>query len=336
MKNKLFNYFLIASLATISLVACVKKEVTPLGNEGEQFLKIQEAPEAKIFSEPYTGVKPVALFSLIRSSANEAQAAKATNFKITAGTKADVDAYNTEHETDFELLPDSLYTMANGITKSGSTYTVPFASGDFAKEFTISLNGSKWDLSKKYAMKYTITDSAGVNLNEGNKEIMVLIAIANRWDGVYEVTDGTFTDVGNPAWRHVNIDYAAGGYAKQVYHLETLSATECIVYDATLYNNYYCVFGTGAPGYSGFGTFAAIFEFDPATNKVIKVTNAYGQDYGSNKRGGRLDPTGVNTWSAGILKIKYNMTQKANYAAAVAPNYVRATWDETWKRKSSR
>jgi hypothetical protein len=51
MKNKLFNYFLIASLATISLVACVKNEVTPLGNEGEQFLKIQEAPESKIFSE---------------------------------------------------------------------------------------------------------------------------------------------------------------------------------------------------------------------------------------------------------------------------------------------
>lgn len=334
MKNKLFNYFLIALLAATSLVACVKKEVTPLRNEGEQFLKIQEAPEAKIFSEPYSGPKAIALFSLIRSSANETQAAKTASFKITAGTQADVDAYNTENDSEFELLPDSLYTMANGITKSGSVYTVPFGAGDFAKEFTINLNGSKWDLSKKYAMKFTITDSAGVNLNEGNKEIMVLIAIANRWDGVYEVTEGTFVDVGNAAWRHVNLDIAQYGI-KQVYHLETLSATECIVYDATIYKNYYCVFGTNG-GYSGFGTFAAIFEFDPATNKVIKVTNAYGQDYGSNKRGGRLDPTGVNTWTAGTLKVKFNMTQKANYAAAVAPDYVRATWDETWKRKGSR
>jgi hypothetical protein len=224
--------------------------------------------------------------------------------------------------------------MATGITKSGSTYTVPFASGNFAKEFTINLNGSKWDLSKKYSMKYTITDSAGVNINEGNKEIMVFIAIANRWDGIYEVTDGTFTDVGNAAWRHVNLDIAQFGI-KQVYHLETISATECLVYDATIFESYYCVFGTNG-SYSGFGSFAAIFEFDLATNKLIKVTNAYGQDYGSNKRGGRLDPTGVNTWSAGTLKAKYNMTQKANYAAAVAPNYVRATWDETWKRKSGR
>jgi hypothetical protein len=334
MKNKLFNYFLIASLAAMSLVACVKKEVTPLRNEGEQFLKIQEAPEAKVFSEPYTGVKPVTLFSLIRSSANETQAAKATSFKITSGTQADVDAYNTENDTEYELLPDSLYTMATGITKSGSTYTVPFASGNFAKEFTINLNGSKWDLSKKYAMKYTITDSAGVNINEGNKEIMVFIAIANRWDGIYEVTDGTFTDVGNAALRHVNLDLAQYGI-KQVFHLETISATECIVYDATVFEDYICPFGTSG-GLSGFGSFAAIFEFDLATNKLIKVTNAYGQDYGSNKRGGRLDPTGVNTWSAGTLKAKYNMTQKANYAAAVAPNYVRATWDETWKRKSSR
>jgi hypothetical protein len=58
MKNKLFNYFLIASLAAVSLVACVKNEVTSLGNEGEQFLKIQEGPEAKMCSERYSGGKP--------------------------------------------------------------------------------------------------------------------------------------------------------------------------------------------------------------------------------------------------------------------------------------
>ena len=69
---------------------------------------------------------------------------------------------------------------------------------------------------------------------------------------------------------------------------------------------------------------------------MIKVTNAYGQDYGGNKRSGRLDPTGVNKWADGTLQIKFNMIQKANYAAAVAPDYVRATWDETWKRKGSR
>ncbi len=334
MKNKLFNYILLALLASTTLVACVKQEVAPLGDKGEQLLKIQEAPEAKIFSEPYSGEKVISLFSLIRSSANATQAAKTASFNVTAGTLADVTAYNTENDTDYELLPDSLFTVAGGITKSGSVYTIPFASGDFTKEFQINLNGSKWDLSKKYAMKFTITDSAGVNLNEGNKEIMVLIAIANRWDGIYEVTEGTFTDVGNAAWRHVNLDIAQFGI-KQVYHLETISATECLVYDATIFNGYYCVFGTNG-SYSGFGSFAAIFEFDPATNNVVRVTNAYGQDYGSNKRGGRLDPTGVNTWSNGTLKIKYNMTQKANYAAAVAPNYVRATWDETWKKKSGR
>lgn len=338
MKYNFFKYALIALVASTSFVACVKKEVTPLKDEGSQFLKIEEAPENKIFSEPYTGVKPMTLFSLIRTSANQSQAAKAHTFKITSGTAADVTAYNTANGTDFELLPDSLYTMANGIVKSGSVYTVSFAANDFAKEFTISLNGSKWNLSKKYAMKFTITDSAGVNLNEGHKEIMVLIAIANRWDGVYEVTDGTFTDVLNPAWRHVNIDYAAGGYPKQVYNLETVSPTQCLVYDATLYDGYYCVFGTGAPGYSGFGSFAALIEFDPATNNIVSVTNAYGQGYSSNKRSGRLDPTGVNKWDAATqtMKIKYNMLQAANCASCAAPLYLRATWDETWKRKGSR
>lgn len=334
MKNKLINYFLIAFLASTSLVACVKQEVTPLGDKGEQLLKIQEAPEAKIFSEPYSGLKTFSLFSLIRSSANVAQASKTTSVKVTAGSASDITAYNTEHSTDYELLPDSLYTVTGGITKSGSVYTMLFTYGDFVQEFKINLNGSKWNLNKKYAMKFTITDSAGVNLNEGQKEIMVLIAIANRWDGVYEVTEGTFTDVGNPAWRHVNLDIASYGI-KQTYQLQTISATECAVYDATIFNGFYAVFGTNG-SYSGFGSFAPIFEFDPATNNVISVRNAYGQEFSANKRGGRLDPTGINNWSNGVLKIKFNMTQKANYAAAVAPNYIRATWDETWKRKSSR
>ena len=102
MKNKLFNYLLIAFLASTSLVACVKQEVTPLGDKGEQFLKIQEAPEANIFSEPYNGEKVFSLFSLIRSSANTTQAAKTASFKVTAGTLADVTAYNTTNGTDYE------------------------------------------------------------------------------------------------------------------------------------------------------------------------------------------------------------------------------------------
>jgi hypothetical protein len=263
MKNKLFNYFLIASLATISLVACVKNEVTPLGNEGEQFLKIQESPEAAIFSEPFSGTRPVKLFSLIRSSANETQAAKSANFKITAGTQADVDAYNTEHETDFELLPDSLYTMANGITKSGSTYTVPFASGDFEKQFTLSLNGSKWNLKKKYAMKYTVTDSAGVNLNEGAKNIMVLIAIANRWDGIYKLR-------GN----HTRVPYDFP-YSTTV-EMRTVGETSVAVYwpDAGDYGH---PIGTGIGTMSWYGNaIGPAFVFDPITNKVTSVYNQGG------------------------------------------------------------
>jgi hypothetical protein len=261
MKNKLFNYFLIASLAAMSLVACVKKEVTPLRNEGDQLLKIQEAPEAAIFSEPYSGVRTFKLFSLIRSSANETQAAKATSFKITAGNQADVDAYNTENDTEFELLPDSLYTMASGVTKSGSTYTIPFASGDFEKEFSIVLNGSKWDLKKKYAMKYTITDSAGVNLNEGNKEIMVLIAIANRWDGVYTLK-------GYHTRSPYNFPYST--------KVEMRTAGETAV--AMFWNlagAYGHPIGVGPDNDLSWygGGIAPVFVFDPVTDKVTNVYN---------------------------------------------------------------
>jgi hypothetical protein len=261
MKNKLFNYLLIAFLASTSLVACVKQEVTPLGDKGEQFLKIQEAPEANIFSEPYNGEKVFSLFSLIRSSANTTQAAKTASFKVTAGTLADVTAYNTTNGTDYELLPDSLYTMAGGFTKSGSVYTVPFAAGDFAQAFKINLNGSKWNLAKKYAMKYTITDSAGVNLNEGNKEIMVTIAIANKYDGVYKLK-------GN----HTRVPYDFP-YATTV-EMRTSGISSVAMY-WNLAGSFGHPIGTGVGALSWYGaSIAPVFTFDPITNLATDVYNA--------------------------------------------------------------
>ena len=85
---------------------------------------------------------------------------------------------------------------------------------------------------------------------------------------------------------------------------------------------------------AAYGGFSAIFEFDPATDRVIGVTNRAGQPNPANTRSGRLDPSGDNSRvSATVFKVKYNMLQPSVVAAA--PN-VRTTWDETWTRLGAR
>jgi hypothetical protein len=190
MKTKLLSLFTLAILVSVGFTACIKDELTPLTDQGEAFLKLAEAPENTIFFEPFTGSKLVSLFTISRDAANQNQLITAATVKLTFDPSK-ITAYNTAHGTNYEVLPDSLYTLAGGITKLGSVYTVPLVAGDFAKGFDINLNGSKWDLSRKYAMAFSITDSAGINISEGHKEVIALISIKNQYDGIYSVVSGS-------------------------------------------------------------------------------------------------------------------------------------------------
>ncbi|HYH15908.1 MAG TPA: DUF1735 domain-containing protein [Flavisolibacter sp.] len=197
MKLNLIKYFTLIAVLATAFTSCIKDSVDDLGDGGRTRLKFRQAPENNIFFDPFTDVKKVSVFDLRREASSEAELNKAVTVKLRANPAA-ITAYNTAHGTDFEVLPESMYTLAPGVTRNGDEYTVNFNSGEFAKELAVNIDGSKWDLSKRYALAFSIIDSAGIDLTEGRKSQITFFAIKNEWDGIYSVESGTVTRYTNP------------------------------------------------------------------------------------------------------------------------------------------
>lgn len=315
MKSSIF-YLLVL---TLGFASCIKKEVTPLADEGKTFVKILEDRANKIFLAPYTGIKSVPLFSVRRDANNSVNLEKSAAISMTR-IDALVTRYNAANGTDFEILPDSLYTIASYISRTGNSYNFTMNSGDFARDFAINLNGTKWDLTRKYALGFALTSVGAANVKAAGRDtVIALISVKNKYDGRYKIT-GTFSDVS-----------AVGATFSAAYPLEwelqTTGPSTCVVVD-----NYYL----GIPGYvfsnagslTYYGSFGLIVNFDLATDAIASVVNYYGQPAG-NTRSARLDPSGINAYNSNTkaINIKYFMVQPSVITAA--PN-IRSYFNETW------
>ena len=208
MKMNLSNYLLLLGVGSLFFTSCVKSDVEEVGNKGATIVKLLESPENKIFFEPFTNIRDVSLFSLRKDAATSSDLNTPTAVKVKLNPTLIAD-YNTANGSDFEVLPDSLYTLDPTIVKTGSSYTMTFNAGDFAKDFGIKLNGAKWDLAHKYALGFTIEDAGGKTINAEKKNVVALISIKNKWDGVY-VAHGTMVDVTNAGLTGIYDD--PGGY----------------------------------------------------------------------------------------------------------------------------
>lgn len=217
--------------------------------------------------------------------------------------------YNEEQEAHYDLIPATLYTLP-------TTVTIP--RGQRTATVALKVKSNSFDFSKSYVLPVQIKTASSGIISGNFGTILLSVSAKNKYDGIYS-SKGTMVDVTNAAFRHLS-----QADRSLEYSLETISATKCVVTDAGTPSH---VFWTGS-GLSAYGNFAAVFEFDPTTDKIISVTNFYGEPGPVQLRGGRLDPTGVNTYTAAskTIKVKYGMRQVASVAAA--PN-VRTTWDET-------
>lgn len=329
MKSTYLNKYVLLLGLVLSLTACIEDEVVPLTDQGTPLLKFQNGPQQSLFFLPFLESKKIKIFDL-RRDANSSKELQTTRTVVIQADSNLIKAYNKENDTEFELLPESIYALNSdpSIVKSGDKITITFGPGEFVKNLYINLDGSKWDLSKKFALAFKVLDAGGASLSSDRPSVLTTISIKNKYDGTYEVK-GTMVDVVNPALTHVNDYYFANGKPAIQLVLKTVSATKCALFDPVVWHDYFVPITSGGTAVSGYGTFAPIFEFDLNTDKVVDVTNYYGTP--SNTRGGRLDPTGaVNAYNSSnkTLTIKYNMTQRS--LVPVAP-HVRTTWDEVWK-----
>lgn len=175
---------LLGVVSSLLLVSCVKDDVTDTTTEGSTFVKLLQAPENQFFFEPFTEVKTLKLFSLRKDANSEAELNTPLMVKLKPEPTL-IANYNAANGSDFEMMPDSIYTLDPGNPKVGTLYEMNMSASQFAKEFTIKLNGAKWDLSKKYALGFVITDAGGKKVLDGMNEIIVTVSIKNQYDAVY-------------------------------------------------------------------------------------------------------------------------------------------------------
>jgi len=321
MKNKFLQYTLLGCMLMLLFSACRKDAFN--GKEtkesGKTFVYIEQAQTRNLFFDVFTDIKPVLMFTVRRDAASKADLQKA----VTVTLKSQSGVLTA---ADYTVLPASLYTLdpqpGVAIAANGDL-TLNFAAGDFVKNIIFNIDGSKVDLSKQYAMEYVITNFGGFSKQHtaaglSQDTILTTIAIKNMYDGNYDVT-GSYTDANLPA--------ATGVYPYNV-NFETISATTNDVFNVTL-GDYGFKFNVGDGTTSAYGSFSPEFTFDPATNKLTSVVNAYGQGSGSHHRSAKLDPSGVNAYdpASKTLKVKYIM---------VSDGVDRCHFDETYTYKGPR
>jgi hypothetical protein len=336
MKSSILAFLTLA----IGFTACIKKEVTPLKDEGSTFVKILGGSSpSSLLSNPIDFVstpQTIVVCDVRKDAANSADLSKSTTVTIKDDTAA-VRAMNP----NYVHLPSNFYTLTgSGVTKSGGmggNYTVSFNAGDFAKEIKITVpNAQLLNPSSLYALGFTITGVSADSKISFEKSLVVEIGAKNPWDGVYEMS-GTFTDVSNAAFVYIGA---------QQYSLVTISASKCVVRNDDL--------NGGIPGYifsnagSGtyYGSYGLVVGFDAATNKINEFYNYYGDPSlpatgggnpaagtgaplyaSSNARRAVLDPSGVNAVQSNKdILVKHWMVQPT-----VVPSGPRSLFNERWK-----
>ncbi|MFC0516019.1 BT_3987 domain-containing protein [Mucilaginibacter angelicae] len=198
-KNIFIKYLLVAGIASVAIFSGCRKETAAdkvggqAADNGISFVGFPDGLEQSHFFDPFTNIKTVDVFSIKRDAKSAADLQKDQTVVLKAIPDA-ITKYNDDNGTEYELLPTSLYTISSTkvtATTSGNL-NAKFAPGDFQNYFTIKLDGSKFDLTKKYALAYIISDAAGLSIHAASKDTLyTFFAIKNKYDGEYHST-GTF------------------------------------------------------------------------------------------------------------------------------------------------
>ncbi|MBM3415495.1 MAG: hypothetical protein FJY20_03410 [Bacteroidetes bacterium] len=345
----------------VAFASCIKKEVTPLKSEGTTIVKILGGgTPAEVKKNPIDFVstsQQILVCDIRKDAPNEAAANAATTVVIKDDTAA-VRAANPA----YLHFPAAWYTIQSDAAKvggMGGSWTFTFDNGDFAKQIYITIpNAQVLNPSALYGLGFTITSVSADSKISTQKSLVVEIGAKNNWDGIYAVT-GPMIDLVVPAlvqWNNNNATSPVGdpfpianGGAWEA-HLITTGGTECIVFDNTIWGTIGHPILNGG-GHSGYGSMGIVINFDPATNRVARIHNYYGDPTrggstalgnpqtgsgpplyaASNTRRIELDPSGVNAVQGNRdILIKYFMYHPSAIAG------VRTYFDELWKYRGPR
>jgi hypothetical protein len=223
-----------------------------------------------------------------------------------------VTAYNTANGTSLVALPAAQYSQP--------TLQVVIPKGQRTGQLKLTFaNAGAIDPTKLYAFGYTISSiqEAGYTIASNYKNFLLAVAIKNKYDGRYRVT-GTFVDLTNAAFTSVLPNEV------QLITSGPTSVTAYRVINGALLPAY--LFSNAGAG-TYYGNFGAVFNFNGTTNKLVSVTNFYGQP-SSNGRSAAIDPSGDAEGKNQFFPADHSI--KAKYFLLQPGSTVRSKFDETY------
>ncbi|TXH59248.1 MAG: DUF1735 domain-containing protein [Bacteroidia bacterium] len=317
MKSLNIKLMSVVTFSLLLLSSCLKDKgvedgkyslATGPGTEGKEYVTIPKATKAQVYAiEAKAGAQDVKLFDVSYDYVNMAEE------DITATLTVN-NALVTAENAETVIVPTNAYSIPS------PTVTIPRGKR-VSGTFTIKLTTDNMpDPTAVYGLGFTLSSvsKTGVQIPDNLKNIVCKFTVKNKYDGEYEVT-GSMVDAGSATLT---------GYFPFNYHLITAGATTVEGFDPEVWEDYFVPIRSGG-AVSGYGSFSPVFEFD-ANNKIIKVTNIYGQPAG-NGRYAELDPSGENSWDPATktIKVKFFMFQPASVPL---PNpRVKFDWTLTYK-----
>ncbi len=209
---------------------------------------------------------------------------------VTAGFALDtafLNSYDSLNSADFQLLPDSDYTVLNGWTRS-----IP--AGQRLDSMYVMYHLEKMDPAARYVLPITI-QNASLPIEQWN-HLLINPQVKNKYDGEYDliiktVGWGAFGIADGPP----ALDYGSLGMVT--------NGASALVFDT---GNQPAFTSTGSP--TGFGATNPQLTFDHVTNLLINVTNLTPDDgrgrmfqIDSTVMTSRWDPATRNIYAAYLM-----------------------------------
>lgn len=330
--KKIFNIkFLLIATVSLAFTSCLKERVGNIYTGGDNTLNVIEFKNTGDNSSGQSSKYPryhidLGVLKPLQSKTFNVNIGysgvnDAPN-DITVNLALDPDAlalFNTQNGTSLVVPPTDAYTFPASITIKKGT-----RAGTAEAKVTIS---SSFDFSKNYAipLKVASTSPSGYTISGNFGSSIYSFSVRNVYDGVYTITAlAPMVDGANPA--------LVGWYPEEGQELRTVSGNSVVLFDNVYSGTYGHPIKNGTSG-SYYGSFSPIFIFN--NDKVVDVTNYYGQLSGGSVRSGKIEATYANNVvfnSDGTVKyfdVKYYLTQGAGYA-------VRTTFTERFTRTGSR
>lgn len=176
--------------------SCIKKEVTPLGDEGSMFLKISGGGSpAGVIKNPINFL-PTNQKIMVCDIRRDANSSANLNSSTTVVIKDDTAAVRAANAAYLQF-PTAWYTIEADAPKvggQGGSFTFTFKPGEFSKQIYINIpDATVMNPSALYGLGFTITSVSADSKISTLKSVVVEIGAKNAWDGVYSVESGLVT-----------------------------------------------------------------------------------------------------------------------------------------------